>query len=390
MSNVRCSIFLLFFLSLQTNGASVRTFDGKTYEGEVKLEQSAQISVITTEGAKPLKLNLSDILQVTFGGEATKPKTKPRKPTPEAASTPTIKEGLMLRSGTLLAATQIEKADNTTIIFLKSGRRETVPFASVARIIFRDLGPDLASKIPEKQTGVLLKEGDFVEGEFRGMVRGRVQLSSVLFGLTSFDIRDKAVALILSDLEPARPQMLIHTHDGSTYVAKSIAPDKDLIIIQDAIGQQFTVNRWDISEINAGTAKIESLTELKPTKSDPDSLTINKTAAGLSTTLAGTLCEKGLTQTAGSSATWDLAGKYRTLTFKCGVPQNILPTAPVRFIVLADGKEVYKSHPRTSQDEPQAASLNIKDIKTLTLKIESTTSDPIPTPGLWADIGLVK
>ena len=41
---------------------------------------------------------------------------------------------------------------------------------------------------------------------------------------------------------------------------------------------------------------------------------------------------------AGATASWNLAKEYRTFTFKCGVPQGILPTAPIRFIVLADGR----------------------------------------------------
>src|SRR5205814_4818308 len=102
------------------------------------------------------------------------------------------------------------------------------------------------------------------------------------------------------------------------------------------------------------------------------------------------VCEKGVTLAAGTSATWNLPGKYRTLSFKCGIPQGILPTAPVRFIVLADGKEVYKSRPRSSLDEPLAASISIKDAKTLTLKVESTAGQMAATPGLWGDVGLVK
>ena len=71
-------------------------------------------------------------------------------------------------------------------------------------------------------------------------------------------------------------------------------------------------------------------------------------------------------------------------------PRGVLPTAPVRFIVLSEGKELYKSPPRTSQDEPLAASVSVSGAKSLTLKVESTLSPPLLTPGLWGDVALVK
>jgi hypothetical protein len=218
----------------------------------------------------------------------------------------------------------------------------------------------------------------------------------VLFGLANFNIRDKAIALVLGDVEAPRAGLLIRTKDGSSYVAASAAPDKDVLLIEDVLGAKFSINRWDVAELSAGQSRMESLADLKPAKVEPagkeglDGLTLNATGLGLPMNLFGTACEKGITLAAGTSATWNLAGKYRTLTFKCGVPQGVLATAPVRFIIQADGKELYKSHPRTSLDPPLSASVSIKDAKNITLKVEPTAGDFQTTPGLWADPGLVK
>jgi hypothetical protein len=325
------------------------------------------------------------------GGHATNVTLKSITPGAIAPATTSLKEGLMLRSGTLLAGAQIEKADDGSITYNKAGRRDTISLVNVARIVFREIGPDTIAKIPEKRTGVLLREGDFIEGEFRSLNRGRIQLSSVLFGLANFDIRDKAVVLILGDIEPTRAEMLIRTRDGSIYVAKSVTPDKDLLLIEDAIGAKFSINRTEVVELSAGGSRMESLADIKPAKVEPpDGLSINSTGTGLPVTLNGAVCEKSVTLAAGASATWELAAKYRTLTFKCGVPQGVLATAPVRFIILADGKELFKSHPRTSLDDALTASISIKDAKSLTLKVESTAGQDITTPGLWGDVGLVK
>jgi hypothetical protein len=399
----RLTLILLFYFFILhpsrfilSHAATLRTFDGKTYEGEVRLEQGGQISVMISSKTKLQKFKITEVLEATFGPAAPKT-TRPRDNSKPPAITPvTLKEGLTFRSGIILTGAQIEKADDGTLTYNKSGRRQTVSLVNVARIVFREIGPDLIAKIPENRTGVLLHEGDFVEGEFRGYSRGRIQLSSVLFGLSNFDIRDKAVALILRDIEPARAQMLIRTQDGSLYPARSVTPDQDLLIIEDALGTKFSINRTEVAELSAGQSRMESLADLKPVKVEPApkdapaALTINATGIGLPMNLAGTLCSKGVTLAAGASATWNLDGKYRTLTFKCGVPQGALPTAPVRFIITADGKELYKSRTRTSLDQPLSASVSIKDAKTLTLKVESAAGDLITTPGLWGDVGLVK
>ena len=56
----------------------------------------------------------------------------------------------------------------------------------------------------------------------------------------------------------------------------------------------------------------------------------------------------------------------------------------------ADGKELYRSKPRTSLDEALAASVSLKGVKSLTLSVESTAGDAAPAPGVWADAALVK
>jgi hypothetical protein len=68
----------------------------------------------------------------------------------------------------------------------------------------------------------------------------------------------------------------------------------------------------------------------------------------------------------------------------------VLPTTPVRFVVVADGKELFRTPPRTSLSDPLAASLNVAGVKSLTLRVESTSPDPLPTPGVWVDPSLIK
>jgi hypothetical protein len=316
--------------------------------------------------------------------------------TPVAApAVPTsLKEGILLRNGTLLAGAQIAQADDGKIRFTKADRRDALlALGDVSRVLFRELPVEALAKIPPKRSGVLLKEGDFVEGEFKGIKDGRLLISSVLFGLAKFDMRDKAVALIVNDPEPARAATVVRTSDGSTYMADAIAVEKDRVTLDDALAGKFTLARSEIAELSAGAARLEPLAAVRPSHVEAppgEGLSFDATAAGRPVALAGAPCERPLALTAGAAASWELAGKYRLFTFRAGVPTGILPTAAVRFIVLADGKELYRSPPRTSSDEPITSSVPLSGAHTLTLKIESTTTPALPTPAVWADASLAK
>jgi hypothetical protein len=72
------------------------------------------------------------------------------------------------------------------------------------------------------------------------------------------------------------------------------------------------------------------------------------------------------------------------------VPAGVLPTVPVRFVVLADGKELFRSPPRTSLDSPVGVAATVNGAETLILRVESTAPGPFPVPGTWIDAALIK
>jgi hypothetical protein len=298
-----------------------------------------------------------------------------------------LKRGLMLRSGTLLAGADVTRADDGSVTYVKDGHPQTLSLVNVARILFRDLTPQAATRIPAAASGVLLKEGDFVEGEFKGLRDGRVSLSSVLFGLSKFDARDKVAAVAINPPEPGRPDTVVRTSDGSTYAARRVSVEKDRLLIEDPVAGPLTVNRADVSELSIGAGRLEPLADRAAATVDPAA---SLSLIGPGSATAGIPCERALAIPCGATATWTLDGKFRTFTVTMGVPATVLPTAPVRFVILGDGKEVFRSPPRTSLNEPLSASVNIKGARSLTLKAESTAPRSIPTPTLWADPALIQ
>jgi hypothetical protein len=72
------------------------------------------------------------------------------------------------------------------------------------------------------------------------------------------------------------------------------------------------------------------------------------------------------------------------------VPLQLVPMQRLQFVVLTDGKEVFRSPPRSSVDDPTAIGVNLIGVKTLTFRVEGP--DPLApgAAGLWADPILVR
>jgi hypothetical protein len=108
------------------------------------------------------------------------------------------------------------------------------------------------------------------------------------------------------------------------------------------------------------------------------------TILGVPARLIEGAAERSLGIAAGTSATFDLGGKYRNFVCTAGVPAALLPSSAVTFIATADGKEIFRSPPRTSIDDPLAINIKVDKIKSLTLKVESSDpKSPVSLPGVW-------
>jgi len=209
----------------------------------------------------------------------------------------------------------------------------------------------------------------------------------VVFGLTKFDVRTKVAALVINDPDPQRAEAIVRTIDGSTYAAKRMGIEKNRVSIEDPVAGALNVDRADVAEILIGPGRTEPLAGVRPSRVEPVVDVLSMNPGGV---LGGVPAQGGIALTAGGAATWRLDGKYRALTLTCGVPAGVLPTVPVRFVVVGDGKDLFRTSPRTSLSDPLAASLNVIGVKSLTLRVESTAPDPLPVRGVWGEAALIK
>lgn len=313
------------------------------------------------------------------------------------AEPPRFSRGILMRDGTLLSA-HIRSANDSSIRLYRDRDGEfAVPLTDVSRILFNPPTREAAVKLSQSagKTGVILTSGDFFEGSVIGIDDSRIRVSSVLFGLKRYDT-GQVVAAILRDPAPTPSKYEVRPADGSLIFADALTFEKDRLVVPTRLAGNLKFLPADLIDITAGSSRFQSLLDLKPTKVDappnrstpawaPDATTV-----GLPMSLGGKPAERGIGLSAGATLTYALDGNYRILILRLGVPDGVLPTNPVRFTLIADGKELFKSNPLTTLDDPAVLTVPIADVKQLTIRLDATLPDLPGGAGLVADPAVVK
>src|SRR5262249_35987468 len=98
-----------------------------------------------------------------------------------------------------------------------------------------------------------------------------------------------------------------------------------------------------------------------------------------------TIWEQGIVSPPGASVSYRIPSG--TQAFRCclSVPTQLSSKAAIRFVVLADGKEVYKSAVMTSHDKPQSIRVPLDQARSLTLRVETEKELELPMIGVWGN-----
>ena len=130
------------------------------------------------------------------------------------------------------------RADENEVVFSGAPKAVRVPTARVARIAFQPLSDDIAWKTRASRPGVWVSNGDFFDGDFRGIEGSKLNVSSVLYGQRTFDIDDEALALVLQPRRFQRTQFEVLTVDGSVLLATGLAlGDGEVKLKEPALGE---------------------------------------------------------------------------------------------------------------------------------------------------------
>ncbi|MGE5610414.1 MAG: NPCBM/NEW2 domain-containing protein, partial [Bacillota bacterium] len=310
------------------------------------------------------------------------------------SSGPGAFRGVRLRQGSLVGG-QIRGLSDSAVRLWRD-REMSVPAAEVSYVQFAAMGANLAAKLQAGRKGVLLANGDFVEGDVVGIEDGRLKLSSVLFGLQRLEM-GRVVAAVLREPALAATRYELRVADGSVLLSDRVSVDGGNLSVEVPV---LGVLRFPVSqvvEIRAGETRLRSLAEMKPAKvetKDSDAAgpgyVANGMIRGVPMSLGGQACARGIGLQAGTSVTYALDGGYSTLMFRAGVPDGVLATATIRFVVLGDGKELYRSPDRTAANDPLAVTLKVGGVKELMLRVESLSAEVPGACGLIGDPALLK
>jgi hypothetical protein len=379
-------------------GGSLTTLDGRSFEGDVKVA-SGDALVVSPKGGSTTRVELVNVLSASFISSS------------DAVPDVPMSKGIVMTDGSALACESLLRADMELIrldVTGVDGRQIAVKTADVARIVLGMLSGELLKRVPPGgHSGVLLDGGDFVEGEFRGIDGGKVRISSVLFGLQSFDAGRHAIAVILHDArEPADAPMIVRLSNGSVLAAKSVSFERGTtaISVDERCFGKLVAPVKDLIDLRAGGERLVSLADLTPHVSKENSPDVkahrlDATEWGTPPMLLGLSPRRCLGQSVGTSISFDLGEGTRYVSFvaRAGVPAALVPAGRARFVVLVDGVERFRSEARTSVDDPVPVAVSLKGAKTLTLRVENgdatdagKTASAGGAPGLWAEPLMVK
>jgi hypothetical protein len=353
----------------------IHTLDGKTYDGEIRLEGGQSIHIVDKDGRNSA-VKLSHLLDASF----------------DASPVSAMSRGVVLTDGTVLAGSVDNIGDKTVQVTPPECASLSVPVGRVARILFQSAPSELIDKAPAGASGLLLKGGDFFEGQIRGFNGRNIRIESALLGVAEFDTQDKAVALIFRPAKPLDGEIIIRTTNGGELAADHLSLDHGQLKF-NAIGiGPMALPRKDLASIHTGGGRLIPLTELRPDAVEGDPATgyqIDSTNIGLRPRLFGVDLKHAVSVATGTTVTFSLDEKYDVFTAKVGPPADAVPMVQLRFAVIVDGKESATAT-QSAVDDPAAFSVDIRHAKKLTLVVTASSSAGSGLCGIWGDPQLVR
>jgi len=138
-----------------------------------------------------------------------------------------------LTSGSIVLGRPLH-ADRNEIDFVGGLRVVRVPTDRVARIIYQPLTSELAWKTRASRPGVWVQSGDFFDGEFQQIASDTLRMSSVLYGLRTFDVSDEVVAVVLDHARLTRPVVELSATDGSLLLGSGYSFEDGAVVVKES------------------------------------------------------------------------------------------------------------------------------------------------------------
>ncbi|MBX3746299.1 MAG: hypothetical protein KF833_13415 [Verrucomicrobiae bacterium] len=158
---------------------------------------------------------------------------------------------LLLRGGSVLAA-PVVSGDESVLRLGGDWAGSLVSVLNLARIEFVPLAPETEARIDDDRSGVLLADGDFLDGTLRGIATNTVTMSSILFGYRQFAIGSEVAAVLLGTVEPDEATFHVRTRDGSELRARRLELGPEFVRVESPLLGSFQVRTEEIRQLRRG------------------------------------------------------------------------------------------------------------------------------------------
>ena len=238
------SVFLILGLiallvsNVYARTGRLRTLDGTMHEGNIILSPLGGLLVTLANGGTSL-VPLANLASAQFdvAGSGTLTNTACRF--------------IVLRNGSVLPAV-IERTSPTELFLSDQGAHFKVAILDIAGILTRPGNPSQISAFQTGRAGVVLQNGDFMDGEFRGLDSPRVAtISTVLFGNRRVELGKEATGIVLRAVATKSSRYQVLTVRGGAFCSKAVPAvgSGDVLIIIDPLLGENRVPFNDIREI---------------------------------------------------------------------------------------------------------------------------------------------
>lgn len=330
-----------------------------------------------------------------------------RVPSPDEQNDPLVicrpedtAKGIVLRSGSFLAGATITALDKNQVkIAEANGTQTTLDISKLSRFNMASLPAGLSSNIPADSTGVLLENGEFMEGQIDNWKDGKITVSSIVFGLASFKVPEQAKILAWHGPTDSGARWIFYIRDGSILLAKSFRADQMDILIEEPVMGLRRVALKDIQSFRFLSDRIIPLAQLRPQKitlrfpgTEVFAGSCFDATWGNWLTASNRGAAMGVAIPAGAEVTYNLPAGTRRLVCWAGIPERVgTSESDYRFILTADGARIMAAAPVKTKDGRTLVPLDVLlgGKKTLTIRVE-VTGKTIEGVGLLGDAFLLK
>ena len=125
-------------------------------------------------------------------------------------------------------------ADDSAVKFEAGNYPERISTVNVARIVLRPVPIKHRGRLEAGRSGVLLRNGDFIEGEFQSLKEDWLVLNSILLGVKVYGL-DEVMALVLAKIKkPTKSSRFeLKLENGSLFHVRGFKVDEGKITVDD-------------------------------------------------------------------------------------------------------------------------------------------------------------